>query len=108
MHKLKLSDEALNDMQEIKDYIARELDNPDAALKTVADIVKRLRMLQTNSKLGASLSDKIGMETDERYLVCGNYLAFYHESQESVHVDRVLYNRRNYQKLLVDHFRHQQ
>ena len=103
MHKLHLSPEAIHDLEAIRDYIAEELQNPEAALKTVGDITKRLRMLQTHSQLGAGLSSIVQMETDERFLVCGNYMAFYHLSPNVVYVDRVVYNKRNYQALLFDH-----
>ena len=100
MHKLHLSPETIHDLEKIRDYITEELQNPEAALKTVGDITKRLRMLQTHSQLGANLSSVTLMETDERFLVCGNYLAFYHVMPKVVYVDRVLYNKRDYQSLL--------
>ena len=37
-----------------------------------------------------------------RYLVCGSYMVFYHISDSSVQIDRVLYGRRNYVSLLFD------
>lgn len=74
MYKLHLSPEAIHDLEEIRDYITEELQNPEAALKTIGDITKRLRMLQTHNQLGAGLSNIVHMETDERFLVCGNYL----------------------------------
>ena len=103
MHKLQLSPEAIHDLEEIRDYISEELQNPETALKTIGDITKRLRILQTHSQLGASLSSITLMETDERFLVCGNYLAFYHVIPKVVYVDRVLYNKRDYQSLLFAH-----
>ena len=36
-----------------------------------------------------------------RYLICGNYMVFYHISDSLVFVDRVLYGRRNYLSLLL-------
>ena len=35
-------------------------------------------------------------------IVCGRYLAFYHDFQDAVLVDRILYNKRNYQALLLE------
>lgn len=103
MHKLLLSPEAIQDLEEIRDYITEELQNPEAALKTIGDITKRLRRLQIHSQLGAGISSIVEIETDERFLVCGNYLAFYHLSPKEVYVDRIVYNKRNYQTLLLDH-----
>ena len=41
MNNLHLSPEAQNDLEEIRDYIATELENPIAALNTVSRITKR-------------------------------------------------------------------
>ena len=95
MHKLRYAPEAANDLEEIRDYIAQELMNPDAAAHTLEEIAKRLRLLCQQPLLGKRL-------TDERFLVCGRYLAFYHVFQDAVLVDRILYNKRNYQALLLE------
>lgn len=46
MNNLHLSEEAQNDLLEIKAYIEEELLNPSAALATVSRITKSLRILQ--------------------------------------------------------------
>ena len=45
MNNLHLSDEAHNDLLEIKSYIEEELLNPSAALETVSRITNSLRIL---------------------------------------------------------------
>ena len=102
MHKLRYAPEAANDLEEIRDYIAQELMNPDAAAHTLEEIAKRLRLLCQQPLLGKRLTYGTGIETDERFLVCGRYLAFYHVFQDAVLVDRILYNKRNYQTLLLE------
>jgi len=42
--------------------------------------------------------------TDYRFLVCGNYLAFYRYKDATVYVDRILYGRRDYLKILFPEF----
>ena len=71
MNKLRLSPAAQDDLIEIKTYIAQELQNPDADIKTVSEITKRLRMLQEHADLGTRISTTIRLATDERFLVCG-------------------------------------
>jgi len=44
----------------------------------------------------------VEIETDYRFLVCGNYLVFYRTEADSVFVDRVIYGRRDYIKILFD------
>jgi plasmid stabilization system protein ParE len=50
--------------------------------------------------MGASLSSKINMKTDYRYLVCGNYLIFYKIEGDAVSVYRVLNGSRHYLPIL--------
>ena len=53
MNNLHLSEEAQNDLLEIKAYIEEELLNPSAALATVSRITKSLRILQNHAQAGA-------------------------------------------------------
>ncbi|MDD3335699.1 MAG: type II toxin-antitoxin system RelE/ParE family toxin [Eubacteriales bacterium] len=102
MNKLRLSPAAQDDLVEIKTYIAQELQNPEAAIKTVSEITKRLRMLEEQADLGARISASIRLATDERFLVCSKYLAFYHTDAKAVYIDRILFGKRDYQSLLFD------
>ena len=77
MNKIVLSAEAQEDLVGIRDYITTELENPEAALRVVASITQRLRSLQEHAMLGAPLSSVIRLESNYRFLVCGNYHAFY-------------------------------
>ena len=56
MNNLHLSEEAQNDLLEIKAYIEEELLNPSVALATVSRITKSLRILQNHAQAGAPLS----------------------------------------------------
>ena len=47
-----------------------------------------------------ALSGIVGFETDYRYLVCGNYTAFYRVQSETVYIVRVLYGRRDFMRVL--------
>ena len=100
MAEIKLSPEAITDLQQIKAYIAEELCNVQAAVNTVATITKRIRMLADFPDSGASLSSIVDFETDYRFLVCGNYTAFYRTENQTVHIIRVLYGRRNFMQIL--------
>ena len=80
MNELRLSPEAQADLEEIKAYIAEELENPALA--------------------GAPLSSVADVESDYRFLVSGNYMVFYRAYGNTVYVDRVLYGRRDYMRVL--------
>ena len=100
MNNLYLSDEAQNDLVKIKAYITEDLENPDAALATVGKITKSMRILKTHAYAGAPLSSIVDTDSDYRFLVSGNYLVFYRVCGNDVYVDRILYGRRDYMRVL--------
>ena len=100
MNNLYVSPEALSDLSEIKAYIAEDLENPHAALSTVAKITKTIRMLQDHALIGTPLAAVADVNSDYRYLVSGSYMVFYRTSGKDVFVDRVLYGRRDYLRIL--------
>ena len=102
MVKLNISPKALSDLQDIKEYIATELENPDAALKTVNKIISAIRRLANFPDIGSPLSSIIDVHTDYRFLVSGNYLVFYRRENDVAYVLRVLYGKRDYIKTLFE------
>ena len=100
MAKIKYSDDAINDLEEIGDYIAVTLKNPAAALNTVSNILDAIDNLADFPIMGAPLSSIAQMETDYRFLVSGNYLIFYRAEADAVYIDRLLYSRRDYISIL--------
>lgn len=100
MVNLKISPKAQKDMLEIKEYISEELGNPTAATNVLTKITKRFRDLMEFPLIGAPLSSVIKIETSYRYLACGQYTAFYRYENDTVYVDRVLYGRRDFMRIL--------
>ncbi len=100
MNNLHLSEEALNDLMKIKAYIEEELLNPSAALATVSRITKNLRILQTHAQSGSPLSSIADIESDYRFIISGNYISFYRAYGSEVYIDRILYARRDYMRIL--------
>ncbi len=100
MNNLHLSKEAQNDLVEIKTYITEELENSDAALATVSKITKKIHILKNQAYVGTPLSSVADTESDYRFLVSGNYLVFYRAYGKDVYIDRVLYGRRDYMRIL--------
>lgn len=100
MNNLNYSPEARNDLVDIKKYIGVELANPVAAKNTVDKITKRIRTLEKFAEIGTPLSSVIDIDTDYRFLVCGNYLAFYRAEGNQIYIDRVLYGKRDYISIL--------
>ena len=102
MNKLYISPAAQKDLMEIKQYISEELDNPISALKIVSEITRRLRNLIVFPESGANLSSIIKIDTNYRFIVCDSYLAFYRFEDSAIYVDRVIYGKRDYIKILFD------
>lgn len=100
MNNLHLSPKAGEDLFEIKSYIEKNLENPQAALSTIAKIIKTILRLQEHALIGASLSAITNVDSDYRYLVSGNYLVFYRVIETDIFIDRILYGRRDYLRIL--------
>jgi addiction module RelE/StbE family toxin len=102
MAEIVYSQAAIEDLEQIGDYIALHLQNPIAALNTVDKIQDRISKLADLPNIGVSLSIVSGAETNRRFLVCGNYLAFYHVDGSTVFIDRILYGKRDYMAILFE------
>jgi len=100
--RVKYSDESIRDLEEIGDYIAEQLGSPKAALNTVSKIQDTIDRLNDFPLMGARLLSIVEIETDYRFLVCGNHLAFYRPMGEKILIDRILYGKRDYIAILFD------
>ena len=100
MNNLHLSKEAQNDLIGIKAYIEEELLNSSAALATVSQNTKSLRVLQTHAQAGAPLYSIVDIENNYRFITGGNYISFYRVCGSEVYIDRILYARRDYMRIL--------
>ena len=99
-NKLHYTHEAQRDLDEIWDYIVSDLSNPAAAERTVNRIMDAIDQLADFAEMGAPLHSVADVESDYRFLVCGNYLAFYRVDGNEVYIDRILYGRRDYLRIL--------
>ena len=100
MAKAFISPLAQSGMTEIADYIEIQLQNPASAHKLIRRFRDLIMSLEAFPEMGASLLILAISEGPYRYLLCGNYMIFYHISEASVLIDRVLYGRRDYISLL--------
>jgi len=101
MNKIQISPAAQSDMLEIKEYISTKLQNPTAAKNIISKITNRIRDLAEFPLAGSPLASLIYVETNHRFVVCGNYAAFYRFINDMVYVDRVLYCKRDYMRILL-------
>lgn len=100
--EIRITPSALNDLKEIKSYIENDLSNPIAASNVIKRIIEDYSRLEVFPHMGPSLSTKISVDTDYRFIVSGNYLVFYKADKEYVSIYRILYGRRDYLKIIFD------
>lgn len=100
IYRIEVSNEARNDLRQIREYISVDLDSEKSASKIVGGIVKRIGSLKDMPEIGASLSSRVSIKTDYRYLVCGNYNVFYRIEADTVKIVRILNARRNFMTIL--------
>ena len=67
---------ARDDLVQTKEYIETVLKNPIAAKNVTNKIIQKCSILKEQPMCGISLSEKTGRDTDLRFLVCNNHLAF--------------------------------
>lgn len=98
--KILYSPKSLSDLDEIFDYIAFELKDIIAADNTVNGIIDSINILKQFAESGSILCLPTGEVTIYRYVISGNYLSFYHLSENEIYIDRIIYGKRDYIKIL--------
>ena len=98
--KLKYSRHAAEDLERIEEYIANELKSPQAAKNTILMLLRECGRLKDFPLLGLALQERIGRDTDYRFLIVRQYVAFYNIVDDTVWVRRIFNARRDYIKHL--------
>lgn len=97
---LHYSPQALKDLDEIYDYIFIDKQNPIAAQNTVQGIKKSITELKTLDNIGVKVRLPDGLETPYHFIKYNNYLTFYRQIEKDVYIDRIIYGKRDYIKIL--------
>lgn len=90
--EIRYSPSALNDLDEIWDHIALSLGNLQAAEHAVGAIISAISRLSIFPDSGSPLAALYPINTGYRYVVSGNYLAFYRHMGGCVYIDRIFYS----------------
>jgi toxin ParE1/3/4 len=99
-NNIHYSAESRRDLDDIWDYIVSELQNRVAAERVVDRILDAVERLKDFAEMDALLSSVADVGGDYRFLVSGNYMVFYRVNGRDVFIDRVLYGRRDYLRVL--------
>ena len=97
-YQVRLLPVAEEDLDEIVAYVA--LDNLQAASKLADRIETRLGSLSSFPRLGRIPRDSDLRDAGYRYLIIGDYLAFFTVEKHTVIVHRILHGTRDYRELL--------
>ena len=97
-----LTESAEADVDEAFDYIANELVNPDAASAFADELEEKLEEICKTPKTGRPVHNPYLKRDDVRRVLVKNYIAYYliDEEKENIVVLRVIYNRRDQDKVL--------
>ena len=97
-----LTESAEADVDEAFDYIANELMNPDAASAFADELEEKLEEICKTPKAGRPVHNPYLKRNDIRRVPVKNYIAYYliDEEDENIVVLRVVYNRRDQDKIL--------
>lgn len=91
---------ALEDLDDIWNYLCIECENEPAAIKATNAIMERIDSLSKFPESGTPLDTKCIIHSPYRFIISNHYLAFYHIAHDCIYIDRVLDGRSNYlQKL---------
>ena len=96
------SEEAKQDLIEIKRYIKYNLQEPDIANKLISKIKKAIEDIKNNPEVYAIIDDDFIKKLEIRKIIVDNYVIFYRIKSNTIEIVRVrvIYGRRNWIKLL--------
>ncbi len=96
-YKLKFLQPALEDIEEIILYIAK--DSKIDALKMHEEIIEKSNKISSFPKLGRKVPDEKMSKMGFRMLLVSSYIVFYRVIDNKIYIYRVLHGARNYPML---------
>ena len=99
MPRLIYAPKALDDLQEVKAYVAKQFGG-DKAKSCVKEITSTVRQLETFPEEGLSLEDLIEYPTDYHYLVVKPNYIFYRIDDDIVGIIRILNDKQDFLQIL--------
>lgn len=88
MLKLRINPLVVQDLKEIRDYIAE--DSEENAKKTIDGLYDRFVKLQSFPNIGSDLSKRVRFRNSYKYIAVGNYVIIYKIEAEYIEIYRVV------------------
>jgi toxin ParE1/3/4 len=98
--KLLYSPLFYTDLDKIADYILHELKNPSAAIALINDVEIAIKQRFVNPLQTTVYSSLAEREHPYRRILVGNYLIFYVVIDDTMIIRRILYGRRDLDRIL--------
>lgn len=98
--KLVYTPQAIEDIAAIKSYIELSLRNKSAAKHIAETILQSCARLKDFPRLGFSVRERYGFESEDRILLCEKYVIVYAVRGDTVAVGRVIDARCDYARIL--------
>ncbi len=101
-HKVKFTDTAKEDLQNIAAYIAEQSKDRTIAIRFVNELRKKTKQLELFPESGSLPDDRVMRSSEYRFLVHKDYLIFYRfEAKEDTSYILAVFNaRRDYTRVL--------
>lgn len=99
-YHIHLSPEVKDDLDEIWDYIAYELNNPVSANKIIDNLLAAIDSLEQSANRGKDLYFHDGTFSGYQWILSGSYYIFYQVKHREVFAARVIYSGRDYLSIL--------
>lgn len=99
-YNIEYSNEARQDLIDIKQYIKYNLQEPTIAKKLISKIGMEIDKLKINPEIYAIIDDDFIKKLEIRKVIVDNYIVFYRIKNNNIQIVRVMYGRRNWINLL--------
>lgn len=101
MLKLRINPLVVEDLRNIRDYIAE--DNEKYAAKTIEEIYGKFENLQLFPEMGTNLSKRVRFKTDYKYVVWEDYVIIYKVNEGYIEIYRVLNRYQDFTRIFERH-----
>lgn len=101
-YSYRFTEQAINDFEEILDYLYVNLENPIAAKNLQKKIFERIDLLRVFPDSGSSVNNEFLSDKTVRKVVVNNDIIYskVHHDDEMITIVRIIYGKRNLDEIL--------
>ena len=100
LYNVEYSEEARQDLLDIKKYVKYNLQESNTAEKLISKLKRTISNLKDNPEIYAIIDNNIIKKFEIRKIVVDNYIIFYRIKYDSIQIVRIMYGKRNWIDLL--------